>query len=98
MNKQGAFSHVPDPLVPIININKRQEDAAMHEIVSTAKRLRAVRRASDQFLTLWALDCMFKQEGLFNRGAADLTQNEDAVADPGNHDWSLLYRGSILDD
>ncbi len=71
----------------------------MREIVSAAQRLRTVRRASQQFLELWALECLFDRPHLVDRVASDVERAADvAVADPLNHDWSLLYRGSILDD
>jgi hypothetical protein len=60
------------------------------ELVSTAKRLRTTRIACRQFLALWAMQ----------RGAAfaDRDRNDEELADPMNHDWSILYRGSVLDD
>ena len=70
----------------------------MRELVTTAKRLRAVRQASKHFLTLWALDHVSRTQPL-QRMAADVAQSTDqAIADPHNHDWSILYRGSVLDD
>ena len=71
----------------------------MRELVTTAKRLRSVRQASKHFLTLWALDRVHRQPQRLDRMAADVAQSaEQAIADPHNHDWSILYRGSVLDD
>jgi hypothetical protein len=66
--------------------------AMIPELVATAKRLRAARAACRHFLTMWALD----------QAAARICdgskQVEAALADPQDHDWSILYRGSVLDD
>ena len=67
----------------------------MQDIVSAAERLRAVRQASRHFLTLWALESLVAQARGLDRMAVDLDRR---TADPYNRDWSLLYRGSILDD
>jgi hypothetical protein len=61
-------------------------------LVGTARRLRATRAACRKFLALWALDQDRK------RALIAPTSQEKALADPMNHDWSLLYLGSILDD
>lgn len=67
-------------------------DVEVSRIVSTANRLREVRKASRQFLLLWNLE----------RGHVDQTfpgpDSSPALSDPANHDWSLLYQGSVLDD
>jgi hypothetical protein len=60
--------------------------------VQIAKRLRKTRAASRKFLALWALT----QDAKFARCAK--AGQEKTIADPMNHDWSLLYLGSILDD
>jgi hypothetical protein len=76
-----------------------KETEQMRELVTTAKRLRAVRQASKHFLTLWALEHMNRRSRPVERMAADVAQSADqAIADPHNHDWSILYRGSVLDD
>jgi hypothetical protein len=64
-------------------------------LVATAKRLRAVRRASRQFLALWALE---QGQRTPRAGSAPSNADEAKLADPMNHDWSLLYLGNILDD
>lgn len=56
-------------------------------MLATAKRLRAARTACRRFLMLWVMQ----------RNAAP-SRNEKALSDPSNHDWSLLYLGSVLDD
>ena len=61
------------------------------ELVAHARRLRAIKAASRKFLALWALEQDTKR-----RNAAG--SNESQLADPMNHDWSLLYLGSVLDD
>ena len=69
-------------------------------IAGAAKQLRKVRNASRQFLTLWALECMVQEDHVLDRVAADLgnARLQHDLADPFNHNWSLLYRGSVLDD
>ena len=67
--------------------------AMIPELVATAKRLRAARAACRQFLTMWALDQA--AERLCNDRDAAV---QAALADPQDHDWSILYRGSVLDD
>jgi hypothetical protein len=63
------------------------------DLVATAKRLRAVRRACRQFLALWTLE----QHGREPQKRTTPEQQRK-LADPMNHDWSLLYLGSVLDD
>jgi hypothetical protein len=66
------------------------------ELVSRAQLLRRIRAASRQFLALGTLE-----QALRNAGSEENVKSADtaaALADPGNHDWSLLYRGSVLDD
>ena len=67
----------------------------MSELAATAERLRVVKQAYQHFLTLWALDRLMTKPKAADRMHADI---ERAVEDPHNHDWSLLYRGSVLDD
>lgn len=67
----------------------------MSKLAATAERLRAVKQASQHFLTLWALDHLLTHQRPMNVLA---TQLEVAIADPDNRDWSLLYRGGVLDD
>jgi hypothetical protein len=61
------------------------------DMVETARRLRTVRKASRHFWAMWALS----QPKPANPVAL---AKEQALADPANHDWSLLYLGSVLDD
>ena len=67
----------------------------MSDLAATAERLRVCKDAYQQFLTLWAIDRMMSRPVTVNRFEADI---DAAIADPENHDWSLLYRGSVLDD
>lgn len=72
----------------------------MTELAATAERLRVVKQAYQHFLTLWAMDRMMARPAAADRFRADIEQSaiQRAVDDPHNHDWSLLYRGSVLDD
>ena len=63
--------------------------------IATAQRLRAARRACDRFLDQWIDGVITGQVRGVDRVAADV---DAALADPLNHDWSILYRGSVLDD
>jgi hypothetical protein len=68
--------------------------------VETARKLREVREACLQFLDRWAIGHLVADEPAMDRVAGDVmkTQAEEAIADPKNRDWSILYRGSVLDD
>jgi hypothetical protein len=76
----------------------------MRALASTAQRLRQVKEAYRNFLTMAVLEHMTADPSVMARVAKDIRaqrqrQAEDAaLADPHNHDWSLLYRGSVLDD
>jgi hypothetical protein len=65
--------------------------------ICAAQRLRAVRTASRIFLDCWVASRLRDHAPGVERVAADISAAK-ALADPANHDWSLLYRGSILDD
>jgi hypothetical protein len=66
-----------------------QAEPRIEQLVAVADRLRTARKACRQFLALWAMQ----------RGAQiAVADRDDDVSDPMNHDWSLLYRGSVLDD
>lgn len=67
----------------------------MLEIASAAQRLRTVREAQRRFLGLWAAHCIADKS--LERMTLDLEQIQ-ADDDPFDHDWSRLYRGSVLDD
>jgi hypothetical protein len=69
-----------------------QADPAVNDLVEMAQRLRKVRAASRQFLALWAL------EKALDKAPAPEPGLEALLSDPDNHDWSLLYKGSVLDD
>jgi hypothetical protein len=58
--------------------------------VETASRLREVRRACSLFLDRWAIGHLLSEE---MEARAD-----EALNDFANRDWSMLYRGSVLDD
>ncbi len=66
----------------------------MSDLAATAQRLRQVKEATRQFLILWAQDTARDR----NAQDAETSQIEAELADFKNHDWSLLYRGSVLDD
>jgi hypothetical protein len=71
----------------------------MCELAATARSLREARNAYQNFLILWALEQMTTDAAVMARMAADVrTQADRALADPMDRDWSLLYRGSVLDD
>lgn len=67
----------------------------MREIASTAQRLRTVREAQRRFLGLWAAHCIADRS--LDRMTADL-ERVQVDDDPFDHDWTGLYRGSVLDD
>ena len=72
----------------------------MQDLAKTARRLREVKDAYRDFLTMWAVDRLAADTGAMSRVTADVAgcATERALADPHNHNWTLLYRGSVLDD
>jgi hypothetical protein len=72
-------------------IDSQRKTQQIAQLVATAKRLRKTRAACRKFLALWAL-----QQG--RPTYPDQASKEKQLSDPMNHDWSLLYLGSILDD
>ena len=71
----------------------------MRELAATARRLQEVKQAYRDFLALWSLERMTADVEIMARVADDVRrQHEDALANPLDRDWSLLYRGSVLDD
>ena len=77
----------------------------MSDLAATAERLRIVKQASQHFLTLWALHHLLTRPRAIQRLRANVKNSgsalsalDAALSDPLNHDWSLLYRGSVLDD
>jgi hypothetical protein len=67
----------------------------MSEIAAMAERLRIVKRSYQHFLALWAVERLMTMPLAIERFHADI---EHAMEDPHNHDWKILYRGSVLDD
>ena len=66
-----------------------------------------MRDACKLFVDLWVLSQLADKSPKIDWLAADLEHCREALAaspdlsglaDPGNHDWTLLYRGNILDD
>jgi hypothetical protein len=73
----------------------------MRELASTARRLRQVKEAYRNFLLLGALERMAADPSAMAKVERDVSTceaDDAALADPHNHDWSLMYRGSVLDD
>jgi hypothetical protein len=67
--------------------------------LETARRLRSVRRACLQFLDRWAISHLLSDASALDRVAGDVqAQTDAAIADHANRDWTVLYRGSVLDD
>ena len=69
-----------------------------------AQQLRQVRQASRDFLVLWAFEQLMNDRHAVARMSSDVDEvgrNDElnsALADPSDHNWSILYRGSVLDD
>jgi len=90
--------HVPEPTVPIINM-MNQLIHPEPQWLETARRLREVRYACLQFLDRWAIGHLLSDASALDRVAGDVqTQTDAAIADHANRDWTILYRGSVLDD
>jgi hypothetical protein len=77
------------------------------DLFTTAARLQRVRTACRRFLLLWAMSpAKARQDAALDHaleGVPDDTFEDPeamlrAMKDFQNHDWSLLYRGSVLDD
>jgi hypothetical protein len=74
------------------------------DMIAAAQRLRAVRTACRRFLMLWAMSpAKASSSDCYNdHTLTDQIDDPDAllraISDPQNRDWSLLYRGSVLDD
>jgi hypothetical protein len=79
--------------------------------VDTARKLRQVRRTCLLFLDRWAISQLLSDASALDRVAGDIHGSADepkdlptdssvdsAIADHSNRDWSILYRGSVLDD
>jgi hypothetical protein len=65
----------------------RQSIRKVEQMLATARRLRAARAACRKFLMLWVM-----------QKSAAASRHENELSDHVNHDWSLLYLGSVLDD
>jgi hypothetical protein len=75
-----------------------QQNPPTRQLAATAHQLGLVRKACNAFLGRGLAD-LLAEAGAVDRFAADLSETDRAnLADPQNHDWSLLYRGSVLDD
>jgi hypothetical protein len=74
-------------------------DSSQPGWVTTAQKLRKVRGACLMFLDRWAVSQLLIDAPALDRVAYDVeSQVEAAIADPKNKNWSVLYRGSVLDD
>jgi len=74
----------------------------MSDMVATAERLRQVKNAYGHFLAMWALERLLAKPAAISRFHTDIIAAEETseteLENPYNHNWSLLYRGSVLDD
>ena len=79
---RGAkLSHVGWADVPITILD-------MSQFVAIAEQLRAVKAAEEQFIALWALDCLFDETRFIDKLAADLRRMEgDGWSGDGG--WSM---------
>jgi len=74
------------------------------DLIAAAQRLRIARTACRRFLMLWAMSPAKDISGIGRQTLTSTNVVDDpeamlrALSDPQNHDWSLLYRGSVLDD
>jgi hypothetical protein len=70
--------------------------------VDTARKLRDVRQACLLFLDRWAIGHLLSDASALDRVAGDIhgspSDTNTAIADHANRDWTILYRGSVLDD
>jgi hypothetical protein len=66
--------------------------------VGSAERLRTVRRACRLFLDCWALSHIAGDPNAVQRMASDVRKAGSNISESDHHDWSILYRGSVLDD
>jgi hypothetical protein len=64
----------------------------------TADRLRMVRQARWIFLDRWAASSLAAKGRAVRRMERDLAAADARPLDTDKHDWSILYRGSVLDD
>lgn len=86
--------HVHPSVGPITRNMVIETGESIPPILQCAKTLRQVRRMQRKFMMLWALDALAARAKQ-SQGAETDT---DAWVDPKNHNWKVLYRGSVLDD
>jgi hypothetical protein len=53
----------------------------MASVLQTVERLRAVKRAAERFIALWALDCLLDESRVVEKLAADLHGPEQDSSD-----------------
>jgi hypothetical protein len=67
----------------------------MSELVATAERLRVVKDACIDFITLWALDCMMDERRSSDRICGDVL---NAAESSDKNSYSLLHSSRRMDD
>ena len=67
----------------------------MATLAETAYRLRIVRRAQSQFLRLWAMERLRQPRRSTPEVPAEVQKR---LVDPFDRDWTLMYRGDVLDE
>jgi hypothetical protein len=73
------------------------------DLFAAAHQLRAVRTACRRFLLLWGMSPV-KGSAASRQNLAIVETCDDpdtllrAISNPENKDWSILYRGDVLDD
>jgi hypothetical protein len=77
---------------------QRYGESRKPQWIAAAHRLRMARQACSIFLDCWTASRFVADQRAVQRMARDLAAFDAAIADPDNHDWSMLYRGSVLDD
>ena len=79
-------------------------NASAPQIVDLALRLRQVKEAYRNFLTLWAAERMADESGAMQHLADDMDNQlaagvtERHVAESQNNTWTLVHRERVLDD
>jgi hypothetical protein len=74
------------------------------DLIIAAQRLRDVRTACRRFLMLWAMSPAKEAQARIRQASTSDKATDDpeallrALSNPKNRDWSLLYRGDVLDD
>ena len=67
----------------------------MSELAATAERLRVVKDACLDFITLWAMDQMMAENHLYDRIHGDVISAPQSTENSG---FANLYSGRCLDD